>query len=702
MSDLSEAVFRPRAIALVGASGDAGKHSALPQKHLQLHGYTGALYPINPGRDEILGLRAYPSVAEVPSPVDHAYIMLPTERVLAAARDCVAAGVRCITIMSNGFAEAGLEGREREAELLGVLAGSRTRLLGPNALGVVDLHARVALSANEVLSLPELPRGDIGLVSQSGSMLGAILSRGAARGVGFSKLVSGGNEADLSVAELGDMLGDDSQTALIQLFIETIRRPEALRDAVARADRAGKPVLAYRLGRSAVGQQLSVSHTGALTGSGRAVSAYLRDIGVAELNDFDALLDAPPLFRRGRPAGARVGVMSTTGGGGALVVDNLGERGLTVVAPPAEVRKRLAGKGIVVGDSPLIDLTLAGTNPTTYGAVLGEMLASPEVDALVAVVGSSSQFRPERAVAPILDAREASKPLAVFLAPNAERSQELLRAAGMAVFARPETCADALRAWSQWRRPRELVNPGSLPASELLRGHAPGATLNAAAAQAVFGALGIPQAAERLLGPDPAAWSEDDLQAQRYPCVLKVCSAELPHKTEVGGVRLGIADAAALREAGLAMRAAVSAAAPGARIEGFQVQETVRGVAEVLVGFSRDASVGPVVSVGMGGVLAELYQDVSIRPAPVSPDQAREMIGEVKAFAALAGYRRLPRGDLDALVLAIAAVSQLAGAEGPAVAEAEINPLAVLAEGQGVRGLDGLIVLQGSFREGAC
>lgn len=689
---LSEAIFNPRTIALVGASSDPAKHAGLPQRHLLQHGFTGQLYPINPRRSEVQGLKAYPSVASVPSRVDHAYIMLPTEQVLQAARDCVSAGVRCMTIMSNGFAEAGLQGQALQAQLLSLLAGSGTRLLGPNALGVVDLHARVALSANEVLSLPQLPVGDVGLISQSGSMLGAILSRGAARGTGFSKLVSVGNEADISVAELVDIMVDDPRTSVIELFIETIRRPDALRGAVRRASHAGKPVLAYRLGRSAVGQQLAVSHTGALAGNGKAACAFLRDIGVAELHNLDALLDAPPLFRCGRPTGSRIAVMSTTGGGGALIVDNLGERELVVTSPPEPARRKLAEQGIQVSHAPLVDLTLAGTNPTTYGAVMRELLASDEVDALVAVVGSSSQFRPERAVAPILDARTA-KPLAVFLTPDADRSQRLLREAGVAVFSQPEACADALSAWAKWRAPRVIEPARTGDAWGILRDHSAGSTLNAVDAQAVFASLGVPQVREWLLGAEPRDWSREDVSTITFPCVLKIVSPDIAHKTEVGGVRIGIRDPEELRTSAEAVHRSVSAAMPQARIAGFQVQETVRGLAEALVGFSQDATVGPIVSVGMGGVLAELYRDVSIRPAPVDIEEARVMISEVRAFAALDGYRNLPRGDLDALARTVSQVSMLCAAA-PQVGEAEINPLVVLPAGQGVRALDGLVVLR--------
>lgn len=701
---LVDVLFRPRSIALVGASADPDKHAALPQKHLTLHGFNGRLYPINPRRDEVFGLRAYPSVTAVGEPVEHAYVMLPTEHVQRAVEDCVAAGVGCVTVMSNGYAETGVEGRERQRVLRETIRGSGTRLLGPNALGVVDLHAKVALSGNEVLSLPELRAGTVGLISQSGSMLGAILSRGQARGLGFSKLVSVGNETDISTAELIEVLADDPLTSVILLFLETIRDPERLRSAVWRAHRAGKPVLAYRLGRSSIGQQLAVSHTGAIAGSGRAVEAFLNDIGIVDLRTFEALLDAPPLFA-GRRASARdlppstgrgLAVMTTTGGGGALVVDNLGALEVTVRSPSAAVRGSLRSEGITIDDAPLVDLTLAGTNARTYGAVMRAFLADPDTSALVCVVGSSSQFRPERAVAPIVDACAKAagvrKPVAVFLTPNAERSRALLAGAGIPVFSQPETCADALRALLAWRTP---VDPAARSAGTttiaLPRDIDGGGTLDAVRSQALFETLGITQVDERFVDADPAAWSDDTLRGVPFPCVLKLVSAEVPHKTELGAVALGVADARTLCEHAHAMRERVLARLPHATIDGFQIQAMVTALAEVLVGFTRDPNVGPVISVGLGGVLAELYQDVAVRPAPIDALEARAMLGEVRALAPLAGYRNLPRGDLDALADAVARVSSLAAE--PRILEAEINPLLVLPVGQGVRAVDGLFVI---------
>lgn len=428
-----------------------------------------------------------------------------------------------------------------------------------------------------------------------------------------------------------------------------------------------------------------------MTGNGKATSAFLRDIGIAELSNFEALLDAPALFRHGRGAGSRIGVMSTTGGGGALIVDNLGERHIDVVSPTPQMQANLARKGIEISDAPLVDLTLAGTNAATYGAVLSEFVQSPDIDAVVAVVGSSSQFRPERAVAPILDI-PSSKPVAVFLTPNAERSRHLLREAGVAVFSQPEACADALSAWARWQEPRHhtgggpttvkaLGRPGARSDPEFgglatglrLAGHTAGTGVGAAPRARLLGcfiarASPFPLCAEDLVfrhsPQDRGRWR----QARHWRC----------ERTAVG--RAGDAGENSGRAAKRRHRR-LPGAGDGA------------GSRRGSCGYSRDPAVGPIVSVGLGGVLAELYQDVSIRPAPVSAEEARKMLGEVKAFAQLSGYRNLPLGDLDALADVVAKVSTLAECSNAHVAEAEINPLTVLSKGRGVRALDGLVVL---------
>src|SRR5690606_28029447 len=292
--------------------------------------------------------------------------------------------------------------------------------------------------------LERLIPGRVGLVSQSGSVMGALLSRGQARGFGFSKLVSVGNECDLSVGEIADILVDDADTDVILLFLETIRKPELLARAAARAYAAGKPVVAYKLGRSEVARELAASHTGAMTGSDDSANAFFRRNGIVRVDTLEAMIEAPQLLRGARPPqGRRIAVLTTTGGGAAMVVDNRGRLGLDVVPPTDRIIANLAARNIHIRKAALTDLTMAGTRKEIYSAVLDELLASAHCDAVLAVVGSSAQFHPHLAVEPIVAAMPAPKPLAAFLVPDAVRSLDLLREAGVAGFRTPESCADA-------------------------------------------------------------------------------------------------------------------------------------------------------------------------------------------------------------------------------------------------------------------
>ena len=286
-------------MALIGASGDAAKNPARPQRFLAKHGYGGGVLPINPPRAEVLGKKAYKSVADAPPPVDHAFIMIP--EVEQALEDCGRRGVAVASIFSDGFADVGPEGAARQARLVARAKALGVRLLGPNSMGVIDIPGRLALTVNAVLEMDALPAGGTSIVSQSGTMLGTVLSRGAARGLGFAKLVSVGNEADLGVGELVDLLAEDEATRVILLFLETVRDGARLAAAARRAHAAGKPVVAYKLGRSALGERLARSHTGALAGSDAAMDAFFRDCGIARVDLLEALFESAPLFQGRNP-----------------------------------------------------------------------------------------------------------------------------------------------------------------------------------------------------------------------------------------------------------------------------------------------------------------------------------------------------------------------------------------------------------------
>lgn len=690
MSDpsLAQAVLAPRSVALIGASGDAAKNTARPQRFLRKHGYRGAVYPINRGRQEILGLRAFPSVTAVGAPVDHAFVMVPTHDVLAAIEDCGAAGVPVATIYSDGFADAGDEGRALQRQVLECARRHGMRLIGPNCIGLANVHAGMMLSVVAVLEMESIRSGPISVVSQSGSMMGALLSRGLARGFGFAKLVSVGNEVDLSVGEIVDMLVDDPDTQIIALFMESMRNAPALARAARRAFDAAKPVIVYRLGRSAVGEALAISHTGAMAGADDVADAFFRTHGIVRVDHLETLLEIAPLLARRRPdprLSARIAVVTTTGGGAATVADRLGTLGLSVATPDDAFIAHMQQAAVTVRKSPIIDLTLAATS-AKYGAVLEGLRTWEGCDAILAVVGSSAQFQPQLAVKPIVEARRDGKPLVAFFAPDAPQSLNWLSEQGIPAFRTPESCADALAALFAWRAPIAAADPAAsaLPAHALLvsgRG-----TLNEIDALAVFAWLGIPVAANALTHPPEFA------HAVPYPVAVKIASAAIAHKSDVGGVALAIGDDVHLRAAATRLLATVRRARPEAAIDGVLVQTMVSGLGEAIVGYRHDPQVGPVVLVGAGGKLAEVLRDYQVGIAPVDMDTARAMIDRVRGFALLRGFRNSPRGDLDALARIVVALSNLARIATQPVGEAEINPIIVQADG--AIAVDGLIVLR--------
>jgi acyl-CoA synthetase (NDP forming) len=690
---LAEALFDPGALALIGVSDDAGKTAGRPLRFLRKHGYAGPVYSINPHRPTVQGERAYASLREAPGPVDHAYILVNTPAVEAAVSACAEAGVTVATILASGFAEAGEAGRERQRRILEIARARGLRLVGPNSLGVVNTRAALALTANAAFAAESLPRGRLTVLSQSGSLIGTLLSRGAVRGIGFGKLISVGNEADLSVGEIGAALAHDPDTDAFLLFLETIRAREEMIRFAALARRAGKPVIAYKLGRSEIGQALAVSHTGAMVGSDAAVDAFLRHHGIIRVDHLETLLEMAPLvIGRKPPAGnRRVGAIATTGGGAATVVDRLGVLGVSVARASGDTLAKLRALNVPAEAGPIIDLTLAGTRYEIMRSALDSLMAAPEFALVLATVGSSAQFQPELAVKPIVDCAREKKPLAVFLTPQADETLRLLAQHGIAAFRTPEACADAIAAYLAWRDPPAAIGPKAETLAQA------GAFLQAAQSEvlderqslALFQALGVPVASSLVIDPSapPAALPF------AFPVAAKVLSPDITHKTDAGAVALEIATASELGERARALVASARRRHPSARIEGVLVQPMERGIAEVLVGYRLDAQAGPVVTVGMGGTFAEIYRDYAVRVAPVSATEAADMIAEVRGLAVLRGYRGKPPGDIEALADAVAALSALASLSEPAVLEAEINPLIVKPAGKGAVAVDGVVRL---------
>jgi len=669
-------LLSPSSVALVGISGDAEQPTTRPLKFMRAHGFNGRIYLVNPSRSAVLGEQCYASLMELPEAPDVAFVMVAAKRVCTVIDDCARAGVGHAIVYAGGFSEDGVEGKRRQDELLSHAQQAGVRLLGPNSIGVANMHTGAIVSVNAVFEMDHLPIGGASLVSQSGSMMGSLASRAAARGIGFSKSVSVGNEADISVGEVVEALVDDERTQVILLFLETIRDRAALSHALNRARAARKPVVAYKLGRSEAGDSFTISHTGAIAGDIACIDAFFRRYGVMRVDLLETLLEIAPLAQRyGRTAtalcGRRVAIVSTSGGAAAIVADNLALRGFRAVAPPPETIERLGHSGLKIKAVPIIDLTLSATREQ-YRDVLRHLLESDWCDAVVAVVGSSAQFYPDFAVRPLIESSPyAAKPLVAFLAPEASDSLVLLLRAGVPAFRTPESCADALSAFlsrADEEGPDALPFewPADLPTSGML-------TENEAFG--VFESLGIPIARRHHLT------ASDSGHSLPYPVVAKISSRGIAHKTDVGGVVTGISSEVELRQAVEALLTNARAKAPYAHVDGVLVQTQEHGQIELVLGFRDDSVVGPVVVLGAGGTTAELMDDIAVRVAPVSESEAREMIRELRVSRLIDGYRGQCVLDATAIAKAVAAISRLACVNGATVAEAEINPLFVRANG---------------------
>ena len=685
---LRHALLAPRSIALVGASDDVTKTSARPLQYLRRAGYKGTIYPINPRRPTVLGEQAWPSLADLPAVPDHAFILTPTEGAVEASAECARLGVPVATILASGFAEGGEEGQKLVAQLQKICAETGLRILGPSSLGAINLHHKTIITANAAFAEPDLPRGGIFVASHSGSLLGGLISRGKARNIGFASLVSVGNEIDLSLGEICSATLDDPTVTGYMLFLESIRHAQDLRSFALAAAERGKPVVAYKLGRSAAAAELALSHTGALAGEDDVAAAFLADCGIARVFNFETLFEALPLLQRlpARPAAARskrVGVITTTGGGAAMVVDELSMRGIEVVKPSDATYAKLTAAGVKANHERITDLTLAGTRYDVMKVALDTMLSAPEFDVVVAVVGSSARFQPELAVKPVIDSASSVKPLVTFLVPEAPHALNLLAEAGVPNFRTPESCADAVSA-ALLRRPATAL---AEPLHDITA--KPTTQLDEIAAYALMKKVGVPHAPAVAI--DIAATSVALPFA--YPVAVKLLSAEIAHKTEVGGVVLNVGNESELRAAMAKIAASVKMHRPGATVSQVLVQPMTSGLGEMLLGYRVDPEAGPLVLLAAGGIYTEIYRDRSIRLAPVDLDTAKGMIAELSISRVFQGFRNKPHGDMDALAQAIVAMSQLALDKNAVVVDAEINPLIINRVGEGVVAVDALVAL---------
>lgn len=696
--DAISRLLQPRSVAIIGASADPTKTAGRPVAYLRKHGYAGQILPVNPKADRIGELTCYPDIASLPVVPDVGIVLLGAERAYLAVRDLAARGTAAAIVLASGYTETGEEGARRQRQL--IEAAGSMRLLGPNTIGLVNLTDKIVLSATGALEMDHFPVGGIGVVSQSGGILGSLLSRASARGIGLSKLISTSNEVDLELADFVDHLADDEATKVIALYVETVRHPAKFRAACLKAARLGKPVVAFKIGRSEAGAAAAVSHTGAMAGADRMYDALFRQTGVIRAQTFSDLLDIPVALATGRKLrGNRVAILTSTGGAGTLVSDDLGLHGFETPAPDAATADALralqTGSEAVLDRNP-IDVTLAGLRPDLLRGAITALLASPRYDALTIIVGSSSLAQPELMAGAIQDCLpHTDKPVLAYISPHAPEVGALLTQRGVPAFAAAESCTASLGAMLHASRFVALSDAQPVGPAVAVDDFASG-SLDEARAKQLFARFGVPCAGEVIV--DTPAEAQAAARQLGGRVVLKILSSQITHKSDVGGVAVGLtAETVGARLSAMADEVETKA---GIRPERFLVQEMVGGGTELILGLHRDP-LGTAILLGMGGVTAELFKDTTMRLLPaestglsgLSRAEALGMAQELKTWPLLDGFRGRPKADVEALVDAIVAFSRMAAQLGDRLVEAEINPVFVLPQGQGVRAADGVAVL---------
>ncbi len=693
-------LLAPRSVAIVGASPRENTLGNNVVVNLRRFGYAGRIFPVHPSAPEVAGLPAYPALAELPEPAECAVLAVPADRIGAALEEGAAHGLKAAVVFASGFAELGAEGRARQRDLQRLCARTGIVLCGPNCLGLVNVHKRVSLYSS---GIPEgMMDGGLAIVSHSGSACIALSTLGR---FGISYLVSVGNAAVLDVADYLEYLADDSATTVVALFIETLRDPAAFARAMRMMHDAGKPVIALKVGRSAQGAAASAAHTGSLAGNWDAYQAYFRRHGVIAVDDFDELAESVELALKVRVPSRDdgVAVIAVSGGEISLVADLAERAGVRLPQLASEtvarLRKVLPAFGSI--GNPL-DTTDRGVYDAqnVYSGSIRALADDPSVS-LVAVVqdcspglsarGSNNYRRIAQTVADA--AREISKPVVFFnTAAGGLHPHVIEPFAGTNVAVMQGARASLLGISRHFAHARfePPVAPQTLAPDPKWRERlASGTSFMERESKAFLADHGIAVTREMLARDAEAA-----VQAAGeigYPVVLKIESLDLPHKTEVGGVRVGLADAAAVEAAFAEVVASARAAAPAARLEGVLVQEMVSGL-EFIAGLSRQEPFGMGVVAGAGGVLVELMRDTALELCPLDQAQAKALLARTRAGRLLQGYRGRPAGDADAFTALLVRLSQLGATYEDVLEAVDLNPVAVLEPGRGAIVLDALII----------
>ncbi len=688
-------LLNPASIAIAGATEDRGKFGGRLCGALVDHGYPGRLYPINLRRKELLGRPAYPDITSLPETPDVVVIVLPPAQAQAALEASAARGVPAAIVVASGFAEAGGEGEAYQETFARIARTTGPRLVGPNCLGIVNTIDRVAACATVVLDRGPMLQGGISMVSHSGALLMTVMNRAQDQEIGFRYLVSGGNEVDLDVCDFLEVFLEDAETRAIALFLEHIRRPARFRELALQAREIGKPIVALKVGRSEAGVRAARSHTAAIAGDDAVVDAVLRADGIIRVGSLESLVAvAHALVLAPRPWGQKIFIISGSGGACGLLADLASEAGVQLSQVGAEGRAAL-GK-LYAPDAIQNPLDLGGMragiplfHPDSVDACVKAVACDPSVDAML--IGLMTQPDSAESMRQVVAfAKEWQKPVIVYggVGSVGLEALDIVREAGLPLVPDAEQCIKVAGALMHQAAPfpkqglaRLLGATPPLPMGE--------GALAEFESKRFLAECGLPVPEEMLV----RSAEEVEAASNRFagPVAMKIASRDIPHKTEVRGVELGVAGRNQMLAAYERILRNARAARPQALIEGVLIQEMLRGV-EVIVGSKRDPQFGPVVLVGLGGVFVELLRDVAMRPAPLSVEEAHDMLVRLKGYPLLDGFRGAEPADVPALAEMMASFSCLVYDLADQVDEIDLNPVVVLPKGQGVRVVDALII----------
>ena len=700
MTESLDALFQPRSVAIIGASNDPTRIGGRPLRYLIEGGYAGSIYPVNPRRDLTQGLAAFPDIESVPGPVDVAVVAVPAERVLATLEACGKRGVGAAVLFTSGFAETSDAGA-RDQQQIGELARTfDMRVLGPNCLGIYNAAIGYFATFTSTFDVGLPSPGPVAIVSQSGAFGAHVGLLARRRRIKPGLWVTTGNESDVSVSECIAWLSARSEVKVIAACAEGIKDGEAFIHACDCVREQGKTLIFTKMGRSRIGRQAALSHTAALAGSDEVFDAVLAQQGIFRARDSEEMLDATYAASFGiLPLNRRTGVLSISGGGGVLMADAAAELGLELPPMPPSTQAEL--KALIPFCAPRnpVDITAQVFNQKeAIDAFVSRMFEAGDYASVVVFLTYVASA--DAMLQPILDALRRARSnhpqrLMILSMVGPEEVVERYEAEGVPVFEDP---VRAMRAAAALAKIAEgLARSPSASAGET-NGASGGDLMTAGRldehqAKQLLATWGI-RCVEERLAADPRSAGEA-AEILGFPVAVKLLSPDISHKSEVGGVRLGLASAAAAAAAHREIAAAARARAPEAEVRGTLVSRMLDGGVEMIAGVHSDPTFGPVVMIGLGGIFTELLGDVGLRRAPVDSGEARRMIAELAGAAVLDGARGREPADIEALCEALAALSRFACAHRGRFSSVDINPLMVMPRGNGVYALDVLIVRTG-------